>query len=142
MYGNGVNITGVYSNWRQSMTTTRAAAPAATSQPKASPENASPAKKPPFSRMAYTAEYKEAAVSLVLVNKMSIAEAANNLGISAQTLRNWIKMRQAGGELASTNSKVDEREMELLTLQAENRRLRKEVLLLKKFQAYLTTGKI
>lgn len=82
------------------MTTTRAAAPAATSQPKASPENASPAKKPPFSRMAYTAEYKEAAVSLVLVNKMSIAEAANNLGISAQTLRNWIKMRQAGGELA------------------------------------------
>ena len=92
--------------------------------------------------MAYTAEYKEAAVSLVLVNKMSIAEAANNLGISAQTLRNWIKMRQAGGELASTNSKVDEREMELLTLQAENRRLRKEGLLLKKFQAYLTTGKI
>lgn len=123
-------------------TTSTNAAPAETSQPKATPENSSPAKKPPFNRMAYTADYKEAAVNLVLSDQMTIADAAKSLDISAQTLRNWIKKRQAGGELASTNAKVDEHAMELLTLKAENRRLRKEVLLLKKFQAYLTTGKI
>ena len=62
----------------------------------------------------------------------SIPKVAEGLGISDQTLRNWIKQKTTGTPLAPTNGKVDDESMKLLGLETENRRLKKEVLQLKK----------
>ncbi|WP_197457967.1 autotransporter outer membrane beta-barrel domain-containing protein [Sutterella sp. KLE1602] len=70
----------------------------------------------------------------------SIPKVAEELGISDQTLRNWIKQKTTGTPLSPTNGKVDDESMKLLGLETENRRLKKEVLQLKKWQAYLTSG--
>lgn len=99
-------------------------------------------KKVPFKRMAYTADFKENAVAMATAEGASIPKVAEELGISDQTLRNWIKQKTTGTPLAPTNGKVDDESMKLLALEAENRRLKKEVLLLKKWQAYLTNGKV
>lgn len=62
----------------------------------------------------------------------SIPKVAEELGISDQTLRNWIKQKTTGTPLSPTNGKVDDESMKLLGLETENRRLKKEVLQLKK----------
>ena len=65
----------------------------------------------------------------------SIPKVAEELGISDQTLRNWIKQKTTGTPLAPTNGKVDDESMKFLGLETENRRLKKEMLQLKKWEA-------
>jgi transposase len=48
-----------------------------------------------ISRSAYTAEFKELAVKRVKAGE-SISTTAQELGMSDQTLRNWIKAASAG----------------------------------------------
>ena len=79
-------------------------------------------------------------VAMATAEGASIPKVAEELGISDQTLRNWIKQKTTGTPLAPTNGKVDDESMKLLGLETENRRLKKEVLQLKKWQAYLTSG--
>ena len=98
-------------------------------------------KKPSFSRVAYTGEYKKSAVRLVLSEGLTITQAARRLGIPPQTLRNWVKLRKAGEKLAPTHAKVDADEMEIQKLKAENLRLRKEVALIKKFNELIEAQK-
>lgn len=98
-------------------------------------------KKPSFSRVAYTGEFKKSAVRLVLTKGLTITQAARHLGIPPQTLRNWVKLREAGEKLAPTHAKVDADEMEIQMLKAENLRLRKEVALIKKFNELIEAQK-
>lgn len=79
-------------------------------------------------------------VAMATAEGASIPKVAEELGISDQTLRNWIKQKTTGTPLSPTNGKVDDESMKLLGLETENRRLKKEVLQLKKWQAYLTSG--
>ena len=79
-------------------------------------------------------------VAMATAEGASIPKVAEGLGISDQTLRNWIKQKTTGTPLAPTNGKVDDESMKLLGLETENRRLKKEVLQLKKWQAHLTSG--
>ncbi len=88
-----------------------------------------------ISRSAYTAEFKELAVKRVKAGE-SIPAAAKELGLSDQTLRNWVKAADAG-KLNGAGSKVVTPEaMELSRLRAENAKLKREVEIIKKAAAY------
>lgn len=76
-------------------------------------------------KKAYTAEFKELAVKRVS-DGQTITEAAKELGLSSQSLRNWIKAAVAG-KLTGAGSKVVTPEaMELSRRRAEVARLTRE----------------
>ncbi len=86
-------------------------------------------------KKAYTAEFKELAVKRVS-DGQTIPEAAKELGLSSQSLRNWIKAAVAG-KLTGAGSKVVTPEaMELSRLRAEVARLTRENEIIKKAAAY------
>jgi len=89
-------------------------------------------------RRAYTEEFKLEAVKLVIEQGLSVAEAARNLGIHANVLRNWKLKYEADQEDPSLTE--DER-MELARLRAENRRLKMERDILKKATAFFANEK-
>ena len=83
-------------------------------------------------RRSYTDEFKAEAVKLVTDEGYSVAEAARNLGVHANLLRNWKQKLSAESEQQELTE--DER-MELARLKAENKRLRLEREILKKATA-------
>ena len=85
-------------------------------------------------KQEYTAEFKEQAVGRA--REVGIGVASRELGLVAQTLRNWAKAA-AGGKLNGAGAKpVTPEEMELSRLRAENARLKMHVEILKKATAY------
>ena len=86
-------------------------------------------------KQAYTTEFKELSVKRVTEGQ-SISLAAKELGLSDQTLRNWIKAA-AAGKLKGAGSKIVTPEaMELSRLRAEVARLKRENEIIKKAAAY------
>ena len=94
-----------------------------------------------ITRRLYTQEFKKTAVSLVLEQGYTYAQAAGLLNISPSTLSNWVMAARANRPLNDSRPGVDSQHIQLSALEAENKRLRKEVRLLKKFLAYLEKGK-
>ncbi len=88
-------------------------------------------------RRSFTREYKLQAVHLVTESGYSFAEAARQLGISEQLIRNWKHRFEQDGEHAfpghGQRSAVD---AELERLRAENKRLLMERDILKKAAAF------
>ena len=85
-------------------------------------------------RQQYTAEFKQQAVKRAL--EVGIGVAARELGLVAQTLRNWVNAAEAG-KLAGDGAKpITSEQMELSRLRAENARLKMHVDILKKATAY------
>jgi len=87
-----------------------------------------------IAKQAYTAEFKELAVKRVK-DGQSVGMVCRELGLSDQTLRNWIKAA-AEGKLNGAGRVVTAEEMELSRLRAENLRLKRENEILKKATAY------
>jgi transposase len=87
-------------------------------------------------KQAYTTEFKELAVKRV-TDGQSIPAAAKELGLSDQSLRNWVKAATAG-KLKGAGSKVvvTPEQMELSRLRAEVARLKRENEIIKKAAAY------
>ncbi len=86
-------------------------------------------------RKQYTAEFKERAVKRVK-DGQTITVVRKELGLSDQTLRNWIAAANEG-KLTGVGSKVVTPEMmELSHLRAENARLKRENEIIKKAAAY------
>ena len=56
----------------------------------------------------YTVEFREAAVSQVLVGGRGVREVARSLEISAGTLRNWVDKRRKGQALLKRPSAMSE----------------------------------
>ena len=89
-------------------------------------------------KQEYTAEFKEQAVNRA--REVGIGVASRELGLVAQTLRNWAKAA-AGGKLNGAGAKaVTPEEMELSRLRAENARLKMHVEILKKSDGVLCEG--
>jgi transposase len=72
-------------------------------------------------RKTYTAEFKLAAVKMIIEQKLSVAEVARRLGVGESLLHTWKKAALKDGTKAFTGS------AQLTPLEEENRRLRAEV---------------
>ncbi|GMV70151.1 MAG: transposase [Pseudomonadota bacterium] len=83
----------------------------------------------------FTAEFREQAAKRVKGGQ-SIGVVARGLGISDQTLRNWVKAFEAGKLNGAGAKPVTSEQMELSRVRAENVRLRRELEIVKKAAAY------
>lgn len=88
-----------------------------------------PPTKPP-----YPPEFRREAVQLARSAERSIAQVARDLGVSDQTLRNWIK--QADVDAGRREGLTSEEREELRRLRRENRTLLQEREILKKAAAF------
>ena len=86
-------------------------------------------------RARYTLEFKEEAVRLV-TGGQRIAATAKTLGLSEQTLHNWVKAASNGGLKGPATSTVSAEHMEISRLRAELSRVKMERDILKKAAAY------
>ena len=89
-------------------------------------------------RRTYSDEFKTEAVKLVTEQGYSLAVAARNLGVSANSLRNWKQQIETVNE---DETMTEEERMELARLRAENQRLRMERDILKKATAFFANEK-
>jgi len=88
-----------------------------------------PPTKPP-----YPPEFRREAVQLTRTSERSIAQVARDLGVSNQTLRNWIK--QADVDTGKREGLTTDEREELRRLRRENRTLLQEREILKKAAAF------
>ena len=88
-----------------------------------------------ISKQAYTTEFKELAVKRVNGGE-PVSTVVKELGLSDQTLRNWIKAAAEGNLKGAGKRVVTAEEMELSRLRAENARLKRENEIIKKAAAY------
>ena len=86
-------------------------------------------------KQAYTDEYRELAVQRVK-DGQSIPATAKELGLSDQSLRNWVKAAAAGKLKGAGSRGVTPEQMELSRLRAEVARLKRENEIIKKAAAY------
>ena len=84
----------------------------------------------PRTRSAYPPEFRREAVELVRSSGGSIPQIADELGVSPQSLRNWVKQTELDSGERRDGLTSDERE-ELRRLRRENRRLTQEREILK-----------
>jgi len=85
----------------------------------------------PRTSPTYPPEFRREAAELVRSSGRSIPQIADELGVSPQSLRTWVKQSQLDGGERRDGLTSEERE-ELLRLRRENRRLEQEREILKK----------
>jgi transposase len=85
----------------------------------------------------YTVEFKQSAIEYAKRGELTITEVANNLGVNAKTLHNWIREERlkSGVVTQSSMSTQESVEDELKRLRKENARLKMERDILKKATA-------
>lgn len=88
----------------------------------------------PRTRPAYPDEFRREAVALVRGGR-SITDVAESLGVSPQSLRNWVKRTQLELHERDDGLRSEERE-ELRRLRRENARLKQERDILKRAAAF------
>lgn len=91
-------------------------------------------------RRSYSSEFKQQAVLMVVEQGYSIAEAARQLGIGQNLLRNWkAKYLDQGDQAFPGHGKRSPQDDELHRLRQENLRLRQERDILKKALGYFSS---
>lgn len=88
----------------------------------------------PRSRMPYPPEFREEAVRLVRESGKPMAEVARDLGMSVESLRQWIRRSEV--EEGKREGLTEVEREELRRLRRENRVLREEREILKKAAAF------
>ena len=86
-------------------------------------------------RRAFTEEFKEGAVRLVLDEGRSLTEVATDLDLTRSALKAWVEQARANRSKGKTGLTTEER-AELARLRKENRDLRLEREILKKAAAF------
>ena len=89
----------------------------------------------PKTRPPYPPEFRAEAVELIRSGAKTIRGLSRDVGVSDQTLRNWLKQSDIDAGRRHDGLTTSERE-ELRRLRAENRTLRMERDLLKKAAVY------
>jgi transposase len=82
----------------------------------------------------YPAEFRERAVELARQREKPVKQLASDLGVSDQTLHNWLK--QADIDEGRREGLTTEERAELVRLRRRNRLLEMEIEILKKASAY------
>lgn len=88
-------------------------------------------------KQQYTLEFKQLAVKRIQAGE-AYELVANELGMSSQTLRYWVRASNEGRLIGVGTKMVTPEQMELSRLRAENIRLKREAEILKKATAYFT----
>ena len=91
-------------------------------------------------RRQYNREYKISAVRLLEESDKPLVEVARSLGIHATMLHKWRKQLRERGPESFSDSGRQERS-QLLRLQRENKRLKRDLEMLKKTLAYVESWK-
>ena len=91
----------------------------------------------PRTRPPYPPEFRAEAIRLVKSSGESIGQIAKDLGVSDQTLRNWVN--QADVDDGKREGLTSEERAELRELRRENRKLREEREILRKAAAFFAT---
>jgi transposase len=91
-------------------------------------------------RRQYGRDFKVSAVRLLAESDKPLSEVARSLGIHESMLRKWRKQVQEGGEESFDESGRQDRS-QLLRLERENKRLKRDLEMLKKTLAYLENQK-
>jgi len=92
----------------------------------------------PRTRPPYPPEFRVEAVKLARSSQKPASETARDLGVSAESLRNWLKQEKTdAGERDGTTT--DEQE-ELKRLRKENKLLREEREILRKATAFFAAS--
>ena len=86
-------------------------------------------------RRSFTEEFKAGAVGLVLDEGKTVAQVARDLDLTASALGGWVDRARADRSQGKTGLTTAERE-ELAQLRKENRQLKMERDLLKKWAAF------
>ena len=86
----------------------------------------------------YPPEFRAEAVRLVRDGGRQISAAAKDLGVSAESLRHWVKQDALDSGQRKDGLTTEERH-ELTRLRRENRILREERVMLKKAAAFFAT---
>ena len=89
-------------------------------------------------RGRYSKEFREEAVKLITVEKLSLPEAGRRLNLAPSTIANWVKAFKAGklGEIGKFQRSLSDLEMELYRTKRELAEVRMERDILKKAAAY------
>jgi transposase len=92
-----------------------------------------------MTRRSFSAEFKRQAVLLVLNEGVPVQTVAIKLEIHTNTLYRWIQEYEKHGERAFPGKGSHEfvRQNEMKRLEKENKKLKEELDLLKKFKAFL-----
>jgi transposase len=88
----------------------------------------------PRSRPPYPRQFKAEAIRLVKTSGETIPQIAKDLGVSDQTLRNWV--RQDDVDAGRKSGLTSDERSRLRELERENRKLREEREILKKAAAF------
>jgi len=82
----------------------------------------------------YPEEFRQRAVELARLREKPVTQIAHDLGISDQTLRNWL--RQADIDEGHRDGLTTEERQEIVRLRRQNRVLQMEVEILKQASAF------
>ena len=93
-------------------------------------------KKQKRQRRAFTDEFKAGAVRLVLEEGKSLARVSKDLDLTPSSLGKWVEQARADRGKSSRGTLTTEEKEELSRLRKENRELRMERELLKKWAAF------
>ncbi len=88
-------------------------------------------------RRPYPEEFRDKAIELARSSDRSINQIADELGVSGQTLRNWVHQAEVDG--GKRGGLTTEERDELRALKRENKRLRMERDILKKAAAFFAS---
>jgi transposase len=96
-------------------------------------------------RRQFSREFKAEAVGLIMGSTKTLAQVARELGVRADTLRNWVQQAEGRAGLSAEdvfpgNGKRTSQDEELRRLRRENEQLRQERDFLKKAAAYFAKG--
>ena len=92
----------------------------------------------PPTKPAYTEEYRREAVELLLSSGRPLSQVAKELGVSANSLRNWRNQRLGDGSGGVAGADGPQGEAELRRLRRENEYLRRQREILKKAVSILS----
>jgi len=91
----------------------------------------------PRTRMRFTQEFKDDAVSLVVDQGYKCAEVARRLGVCENNINRWVRQyRERDAKTSPDGLSREQLEVELKRLRKENKRLEMEREILKKAAAF------
>ena len=90
-------------------------------------------------RGRYSKEFREEAVKLITVEKLSLPEAGRRLNLAPSTINNWVKASKSGklADIGKSYRPLTEIEVELARVKKDNAILKMECEFLKKAAAFV-----